>query len=264
MEFKNLGQVGTDNVSIEGDGQVVWNTSCIAGTTAVRGHFGMTGRAAYITAGGTVSDDSNFDSSVVLNDWIDGGRLDLILDAVDAKTTNLPADPASETNVNANETKIDALQTTADAIETDTQDLQTQMGTAGLGLTNLGGMSTGMKAEVNVEADTALTDYDGPTNAEMEARTFTAAQVAAIIANAETTPPVTFTGGTNTTAILGNVDGSAASSVNDFYKGRILVFNAGTLDEQVTDIDAYDGATKTATITIITTAVTSGHTAIMC
>ncbi len=43
-----------------------------------------------------------------------------------------------------------------DNIETDTQDLQTQIGTAGTGLTDLGGMSTAMKAEVQVEANDAL------------------------------------------------------------------------------------------------------------
>jgi len=63
---------------------------------------------------------------------------------------------------------------TAD-IETDTQDLQTQIGTAGAGLTDVGGMSTAMKAEVNAECDTALSDYDPPTNAEMVARTLAAA-----------------------------------------------------------------------------------------
>lgn len=41
-------------------------------------------------------------------------------------------------------------------IETDTQDIQTQVGTAGAGLTDLGGMSTTMKGEVNAEVDTAL------------------------------------------------------------------------------------------------------------
>lgn len=52
------------------------------------------------------------------------------------------------------------------AIETDTQDLQTQIGTAGAGLTDLGGMSTGMKAEVNAEVDTALitTTYAEPAS----------------------------------------------------------------------------------------------------
>jgi len=32
-----------------------------------------------------------------------------------------------------------------------------------------------MKASVNTEADSALTDYDAPTNTEMEARTIAAA-----------------------------------------------------------------------------------------
>jgi hypothetical protein len=49
----------------------------------------------------------------------------------------------------------DSLQAIRDKqtdIETDTQDIQTQVGTAGAGLTDLGGMSTAMKAEVNAEA----------------------------------------------------------------------------------------------------------------
>ncbi|MDB4311900.1 hypothetical protein N9937_00580 [bacterium] len=66
-------------------------------------------------------------------------------------------------------TDIANVQTTADAIETDTQDLQTQVGTAGAGLTDLGGMSTGMKAEVEAEATDALNAYDPPTKAELDA-----------------------------------------------------------------------------------------------
>ena len=49
------------------------------------------------------------------------------------------------------------------------------IGAAGAGLTDLGGMSTTMKAQVNTEADTALTDYNGPTSAEFDARTLVAA-----------------------------------------------------------------------------------------
>jgi len=48
------------------------------------------------------------------------------------------------------------LENRAIAIETDTADIQSQIGTAGAGLSDLGGMSTGMKAEVNAEVDTAL------------------------------------------------------------------------------------------------------------
>lgn len=63
---------------------------------------------------------------------------------------------------------VDGVQTTADAIEVDTQDLQTQIGTAGAGLTDLGGMSTVMKAEVEAEATDALNAYDPPTKAELD------------------------------------------------------------------------------------------------
>ena len=52
-------------------------------------------------------------------------------------------------------------------IETDTQDLQTQVGTAGAGLTDLGGMSTSMKAEVQAECTDSLNAYDPPTRAEL-------------------------------------------------------------------------------------------------
>ena len=43
-----------------------------------------------------------------------------------------------------------------------------EIGAAGAGLTDLGGMSTSMKAEVNAECDTALSDYGGPTKGEMD------------------------------------------------------------------------------------------------
>ena len=49
----------------------------------------------------------------------------------------------------------DALVTTVDSVA---DGLATTLGTAGAGLTDLGGMSTAMKAEVNAEADTALSD----------------------------------------------------------------------------------------------------------
>ena len=111
----------------------------------------------------------------------------------------------------------------------------------------------------SVSADIA----DVPTVAEFEARTPTAAQLAYIVANAATGVPVTFTtsGGSTTAAVLNLVDGSAASSTDDQYNGRLLVFNNSTLNMVVTDITDYDGATKTATITAIPTAPTATHTA---
>ena len=131
---------------------------------------------------------------------------------------------------------------------------------------SVGSLAAQAKADVKAEADTALTDYDPPTNAEMEARTPTGAQLAYITAHAATAVPVTFSGGSTTTAIFTDttgVDGADPSSVDDFYNGRILIFNADSLDIQATDITDYAGATRTCTITAVTTAVTGSHTAIL-
>ena len=249
--------------------------------------------SGHSTAGttGKALTDMLADTNELQGDWVNGGRLDLIIDAIKAVTDLLPdsgaltslATAANLTTVDtvvdgiqtdlsnatdglgALKTLIDNVQTKANAIEVDTQDLQTQIGTAGAGLTDLGGMSTTMKAQVNTEADTALTDYDPPTNAEMEARTPTAAQLAYITANAATALPVTFTtsGGSTTAAVLNQVDSASASATDDQYNGRLLVFIDGTLKGVVTDITDYVGSTTTATITAIPVAPTSSHNAIL-
>lgn len=89
-----------------------------------------------------------------------------------------------------------------------------EIGTAGAGLTDLGGMSTGMKAEVKTEADTALTDYDPPTNAEMIARTMLAAAYFDPSADAVT---LAATQGSYAPAKAG--DAMTMTSAYDFAKG---------------------------------------------
>lgn len=182
---------------------------------------------------------------------------DITDNSIIAKLVSSSATADWDTYVNT----TDSLQASRDKltdIETDTAEI----GTAGAGLTDLGGMSTAMKAEVNTEATSAITTYDPPTNAEMEARTPTAAQLAYIVANAATGVPVTFTtaGGSPTNAVLNLVDGASASATPDQYNGRLLVFTNSTLKDVVTDITDYDGAGN-ATITAIPTAPTSTHTA---
>ena len=122
---------------------------------------------------------------------------------------------------------------------------------------------TNWSSDLRAEVATELATYDGPTNAEMEARTPTAAQLAYMVENANTGLPVTFTtaGGSTTTAVLNLVDGSAGSATNDQYNGRLLVFTDGTLKGVVTDITDYVGSTTTATITAIPTAPTASHNA---
>lgn len=175
------------------------------------------------------------------------------------------------THLNATTGKLDGV-ALADTVTTytgntlqtgDVATLITTVGAAGVGLTDLGGMSTTMKAQVQTEADASLVTYDAPTNTEFEVRTPTAAQLAYIVANAATGLPVTFTtsGGSTTAAVLALVDGGAPSATNDQYNGRLLVFTNDTLKGVVTDITDYVGGTTTATITAIPTPPTSSHTA---
>lgn len=125
--------------------------------------------AVKATADAVEVDTTSIESKV---DTVDGVVDTILVDTADMQPklgTPAGADISAD---------IAAVKATADAIETDTQDLQTQIGTAGAGLTDVGGMSTTMKAEVNAEVADVLTvdtitdttqqaPPDAPTFAEM-------------------------------------------------------------------------------------------------
>ena len=133
-----------------------------------------------------------------------------------------------------------------------------EIGAAGAGLTGLGGMSATMKAQVNTEADTALTDYDAPTNTEMEARTLVAASYfdPAVDAVATVTLVTTATSLTNLPAIPTNwltAAGTAADFTTEIQTG---LATAATLsaNTSVAGNNTYSG---TASGTPSTTAMVS-------
>lgn len=59
VDVRNMGQVGTDNMSLEGAGQLIMNVNCIGGTVAIRGNFTLTNNGAT-----TISDAARFDGDV--------------------------------------------------------------------------------------------------------------------------------------------------------------------------------------------------------
>lgn len=186
-------------------------------------------------------------AGLVLNEWQDAGRLDAILDTIAADVVNIDGaamrgtDSAALASVctEVRLAELDAANLPTDAanIEADTQDIQSRLPAA----------LVGGRMDSNVSALENDTDASGK-----------------LAAHAKETLPVTFSaGGSTTTAVLNLVDGAAASATDDVYIGRILVFNNSTLDHQVTEITDYVGATKTATITAVTTAPGAAHTARM-
>ena len=161
----------------------------------------------------------------------------------------------------ANVTLVDTTTTNTDMRGTENAALATDLTTVDAIVDELKVAVITNAAGVDISADLA----DLPTVAEFEARTPTADQLAYMVRNAATAVPVTFTtaGGSTTLAVLNLVDGLVASSNDDQYSGRLLVFNIGTLKEVVTDITDYVGSTTTATVTAIPFAPTTVHTAVL-
>lgn len=120
-----------------------------------------------------------------LTDLIDGGRLDLLLDGVKAKTDLIPAGgfPANFSVLDINSSGfitrvvLCSTVTTLTGHTPQTGDSYARIGANGAGLTALP-WNAAWDAEVQSEAEDALAAYDPPTNAEMEARTLAAASYA--------------------------------------------------------------------------------------
>lgn len=75
IDVRNMGQVGTDNMTIEGVGQIIINANCVpGGTIVIRGHFGKTDNGTC-----TVVDRDNFES--ILDDGV-GSTYDRTTDSL--------------------------------------------------------------------------------------------------------------------------------------------------------------------------------------
>lgn len=71
------------------------------------------------------------------------------------------------------------------------------------------------------------------------------------------------TGSTPTSVVLSTVEGNTPSSIDDFYLGRAIAFNTGSLANSAIAIVDYIGATKTAVVSQMPLAPANGDTAII-
>jgi coenzyme F420-reducing hydrogenase beta subunit len=149
------------------------------------------------------------------------------VNAIKAKTDNLPAAPAATGDIPS----AASIRSEIDANSTQLAAIVSATGTTN---STLAGTLTANVAQL-----------DGSTTAATYLKLHALRAV-----------PVTFSaGGTTTTAVLNLVDGAAASSTNDTYKDRVLIFSTpAALKDEACSITSYDGATKTATITAVTSA----------
>ncbi|MCP3686546.1 MAG: hypothetical protein GY861_28240, partial [bacterium] len=133
-------------------------------TTATVNLFGISSSIADTSVTATVNDNttSSSDHDLILadtnelqTDWTNGGRLDLLLDDIPTVTEfNARTLPSADYVVTTDTIAGATLVTTVTNL--------TNAATAG-------DLTATMKASVNTEVDTGLSDYDGPTNTEMVA-----------------------------------------------------------------------------------------------
>ena len=114
------------------------------------------------------------DTNELQTDLVNGGRLDLLIDAIKAKTDNLPSDPADESLLEAAITAaVSGLSTLTEA------NVRTAVGLASANLdTQLAALPT--DSDVQTAATTALNAYDPPTKAELDAAVAPLATAAAL------------------------------------------------------------------------------------
>lgn len=137
-----------------------------------------------------------------------------------------------------------------------------------VGVVDGGRIDTG---QINAQCDISIADYDGPTNAEMVARTLVAADyfdptadtvdVGAI--NGSTLAAVRLALSAGTIVIGAAITGTLSTTqmttdlteiTDDHWNGRIIIWTGGVLKDQATDITGYNGTTKLLTYTATTEA----------
>ena len=125
------------------------------------------------------------DTNELQGDWVNGGRLDLLLDSVISKVDVIDGivDSILVDTGTTLDGKIDAIDTVVDAILVDTA----VIGSNGAGLSAIPGNSS-WDAEVQSECTDALNAYDPPTKAEMDAMWTTAQTESYASDNAAATP----------------------------------------------------------------------------
>ena len=107
IQLENFNASSTDQITIEGNGQLIIAASCVAGTIYVRGNFKVTDNS-----GGAVTvsyDDNSMNITTIATDLANGGRTDLLIDSIISLLDDPRAEPTQGTPA-ANEdamTKLD-------------------------------------------------------------------------------------------------------------------------------------------------------------
>lgn len=208
-----------------------------------------------------------------LTDWINNGRLDLLLDAI--PTTAMRGTDSAYTGGNITGNLSGSVGSVAGNVDG-----------------SIGSLGATAKADVNAEVDTALADYDGPTKAEMDTAHALLATAAAltthdgkldivdgvvdaikVITDALTAAAAAKLALSAGTIVSGAAEAGTLSTTqmstdvseitDDHFNGRIIIWTSGVLQNQATDITDYVGTNGVLTFTAVTEAPSAADTFII-
>jgi len=193
--------------------------------------------------------------------------VDTVVDAIQAKTDNLPSDPADASVIAgliaAAEAKIDIINTNVDAILVDTgTTLDGKLDTIDTNVdailedtgTTLQGELDGIQADtedIQSRLPAALTG-GGNIKADVLAISGDTASADRLEALMDGLIVAQINGGTPTTTSF--IADGFTEATDDHFIGRLITFLSGALSGQQTDITDYAGATQTFTVTALTEA----------
>jgi hypothetical protein len=210
IEFKNMGQAGTDAVSLEGHGQYVLNANCTGGSMRVSGHFDKTDNSGGAVA---LTETARYDQ-----------------DQISRAAGVIRNATAQGSGTGSNQIQLDAAASATDGAY-DPAIIAIMSGT-GTGQTRL-------ILQYNGTTKTATVDRNWKVNPD-------STSVFNIVADPgrEHVNEGLAQAGSATTITLN----ALASATDDAYNGQTVFIRSGTGDDQARRVTDYNGTTKVATV----------------
>ena len=283
IEIKNFGQASsTDQMSLEGHGQLVLASTCESGTIAIRGHFTITDNVGG-GFGGTISDEARYEVQQITGgayplNTTGSGNIGIDWANIENKTavvalTNTSVDLALTSLVAVADAVWDELKhghKTKNSMAVVVQqggggaEVTIRSNTAQAGSANTITLDVGASAIDNVYGGNVITITDGTgVGQTRKIVSYDGGTKVAIVDRDWVTNPANdsdfditaFTGsvisdegvaqaGASTSITLA----STASVNNDIYNGSFVTITSGTGSGQTRSITDYDGGTKVADV----------------
>jgi len=182
----------------------------------------------------------------VLDDWINAGRLDAILDLILADTGELQTNQGNWLTITGH--------ATATSLATAQTDLDTITGSDGVTLATAQALYAPAKAGDNMGSASSVTGAVGSVTAAVTANTTQIAGSTTAATNLSASAAGIITGTTSGTPTTTSTNTDLTAYEDSELVGRVIIFTGGTANGEASDITAYTKVSGVVTYTALATA----------